>query len=104
MMVRKGIQGMEYNKRKERTIISIMDTIVLESKLHIPVQPQRIVPHPRLRAALDHQVAHYKLTLVSAPAGYGKTTLLAEWAHATNLAVVWLTVTGEEDDTESFLR
>lgn len=81
-----------------------MDTIVLESKLHIPIQRQRIVPRPRLQTALEHQVPHYKLTLVSAPAGYGKTTLLAEWARATKLSVAWLSITGEEDDTESFLR
>jgi len=81
-----------------------MDMIVLESKLHIPVQPQRIVPRPRLQTALEHQVPHYSLTLVTAPAGYGKTTLLAEWARATDLSVAWLSITGEEDDAESFLR
>lgn len=81
-----------------------MDKIVLESKLHIPVQPQRIVPRPHLQTVLEHQVLRCKLTLVSAPAGYGKTTLLAEWARATSLSVAWLSITGEENDTESFLR
>lgn len=81
-----------------------MDKIVLESKLQIPVTRQRIVLRPRLQTTLEHQVDHYKLTLVSAPAGYGKTTLLAEWARATKLSVAWLSITGEEDDTESFLR
>ncbi len=81
-----------------------MGMIVLESKLHIPVQPQRIVPRPRLRIALDHQIVHHKLTLISAPAGYGKTTFLAEWARASSLTVAWLSIDGDEDDAESFLR
>ena len=70
-------------------ILPIMETTVLESKLHIPIQSQRIVPRPRLQTALENQVARCKLTFVSAPAGYGKTTLLAEWARATDLPVAW---------------
>ena len=81
-----------------------MGTIVLESQLHIPVQPQRIVPRPRLLTVLEHQIAHHKLTLISAPAGYGKTTLLAEWARTSSLPVAWLSITGEEDSVERFLR
>ena len=81
-----------------------MGTIVLESKLFIPIQPQWLVPRPRLRTALDNEATHYKLILISAPAGYGKTTLLAEWARASSLTVAWLSITGEEDDVEFFLR
>ena len=81
-----------------------MSTIVLENKLYIPVQPQRFVPRPRLQTALDNEVTHYKLLLISTPAGYGKTTLLAEWARASNLPVAWLSITGEENDVEQFLR
>jgi LuxR family transcriptional regulator, maltose regulon positive regulatory protein len=81
-----------------------MSTIVLESKLHIPVQPQRGIHRPHLRTALEHQVIRYKLTLLSAPAGYGKTTLLAEWARASKFPVVWLSITQEEDNVERFLR
>ena len=81
-----------------------MDTIVLESKLFIPVQPQWLVPRPRLLKALEQDVTHYKLTLILAPAGYGKTTILAEWSRASSLTVAWLSITGEEDDVELFLR
>ena len=81
-----------------------MGTIVLESKLQIPIQPQKIVPRTNLRTALDQELTHYKLILISAPAGYGKTTLLAEWARASSLPVAWLSITGEEDDVERFLR
>ena len=81
-----------------------MSTTVLESKIHIPVQSQRTVPRLHLLSILEHQKANHKLTLISAPAGYGKTTLLAEWARASSLPVAWLSITGEEDDVESFLR
>ncbi|HEY3473322.1 MAG TPA: hypothetical protein VGK56_01860, partial [Anaerolineales bacterium] len=81
-----------------------MSTTVLESKVHIPVQSQRTVPRLHLLSILEHQRANHKLTLISAPAGYGKTTLLAEWARASSLPVAWLTITGEEDNIESFLR
>ena len=81
-----------------------MSTTVLESKIHIPVQSQRTVPRPHLLSILEHQISDHNLTLISAPAGYGKTTLLAEWARASNLRVAWLSITGEEDDVESFLR
>lgn len=82
----------------------LMGMNLLESKLQIPVQPQRIVSRPRLRTTLEHQIARHKLTLVSAPAGYGKTTLLADWARLSSLPVAWLSITGEEEDEESFLR
>ena len=81
-----------------------MSTFVLESKLHIPVQPQRVIHRPHLQSALEQQVTRYKLTLLSAPAGYGKTTLLAKWARASKFPVVWLSITQEEDNVERFLR
>jgi LuxR family maltose regulon positive regulatory protein len=81
-----------------------MGTIVLESKIHIPVQSQSTILRPHLLSILERQISDQNLTLISAPAGYGKTTLLAEWARASHLRVAWLSITGEEDDVESFLR
>ena len=51
---------------------------LLETKLYLPVPPRGLVPRPQLRERLDRG-AGSKLMLVSAPAGFGKTTLLAEW-------------------------
>jgi LuxR family maltose regulon positive regulatory protein len=45
-----------------------------------------------------------KLIVLSAPAGYGKTTLLCQWAHASHARVVWLSVGAEENDPERFFR
>jgi LuxR family maltose regulon positive regulatory protein len=53
---------------------------------------------------LEHNLAQRKLTLVSAPAGYGKSTLLGAWAHASRFPVAWLSLTDEEHDVLAFLR
>jgi LuxR family transcriptional regulator, maltose regulon positive regulatory protein len=56
-------------------------TLLLETKLYVPPASRRLVPRPRLSERLDRGAAA-KLMLVSAPAGFGKTTLLAEWLAA----------------------
>jgi hypothetical protein len=53
---------------------------LLTTKLYIPPPRSNLVPRPNLVLRLDEglQLGH-KLTLISAPAGFGKTTLLSEW-------------------------
>lgn len=58
----------------------------------------------RLVDALERRIVDYKLILLSAPAGYGKTTLLAQWADASRFPVAWLSVSEEDNDLERFLR
>ena len=55
---------------------------LLETKLYIPKLRRGQVARPRLRERLSRGIER-KLTLVSAPAGFGKTTLLAEWLATT---------------------
>ena len=54
---------------------------LLETKLYTPRWLTGLVSRPRLIERLD-QGTERKLTLISAPAGFGKTTLLAEWLAA----------------------
>ena len=54
---------------------------LLETKFYVPRSRRDLVPRPRLAERLDRGSAS-KLTLVSAPAGFGKTTLLTEWLAA----------------------
>jgi LuxR family transcriptional regulator, maltose regulon positive regulatory protein len=69
---------------------------LVETKLHPPKLRGGLVARPRLRGRL-HRGAASRLTLVSAPAGFGKTTLLAEWLAATpERSVAWLSL--EESD------
>lgn len=81
-----------------------MESSLLRSKLKIPPAPHRLVSRERLLGALDSSLPTCKLALVCAPAGYGKTTLVAHWARNTALRVGWLTVDSEDNDVETFLR
>jgi LuxR family maltose regulon positive regulatory protein len=58
----------------------------------------------RLIDALEQGIPHYKLILISAPAGYGKTTLVTQWALSSRFPIVWLSIGGEDNDLERFLR
>jgi len=76
----------------------------LATKLMIPpLRPQR-VKRPRLLARLDEGLAaERRLTLVSAPAGFGKTTLLSEWAASQDHPVAWLALDEGDNDPMRFL-
>src|SRR3954467_12692711 len=58
----------------------VMAGPLLETKFHVPRRGRGVVPRPRLIEGLTRR-AESALTLVSAPAGFGKTTLLTEWLH-----------------------
>ncbi len=76
---------------------------LLETKLHVP-RRRGLVSRPRLGARLNRG-AEAALTLVSAPAGFGKTTLVAEWvtaASADDRAVGWLSLDERDNDPAVF--
>ena len=81
-----------------------MDTFLLATKLRIPPQPHDAVRRARLIDALERGIPDHKLILISAPAGYGKTTLLTQWAKSTRFPIAWLSISGEANDIERFLR
>jgi LuxR family transcriptional regulator, maltose regulon positive regulatory protein len=77
---------------------------LLETKLHIPRWRRSLVARPRLSERLSRG-AESALTLVSAPAGFGKTTLLAEWlavAAAGERSVAWLSLDQRDNDPALF--
>src|SRR5438132_5590736 len=81
-----------------------MASPLLETKLYVPTRRRDLVPRPRLRERLDRGVES-KLTLVSAPAGFGKTTLLAEWLGAADADVrlaAWLSLDHSDNHPPSF--
>ena len=55
-----------------------MPTPIFATKLYIPLPRPHVVLRPRLIERLNEGL-HRKLTLISAPAGFGKTTLVSEW-------------------------
>ena len=77
---------------------------LLETKLYSPKWRPGLISRPRLIERLD-QGAERKLTLVSAPAGFGKTTLLAEWLAATpasERAAGWVSLDETDNDSALF--
>jgi LuxR family maltose regulon positive regulatory protein len=74
------------------------------TKLRIPPPPRHLVSRSRLIGTLGEAIFDHKLTLVSAPAGYGKTTLLADWARRSDLPVAWLSLGSDDNEFERFLR
>jgi LuxR family maltose regulon positive regulatory protein len=82
-------------------------TPLLQTKLYIPSPRPQPVPCPRLIERLDAGI-HRKLTLISAPAGFGKTTLVGEWIRALDgitppTAIAWLSLDESDNDLTRFL-
>ena len=76
---------------------------LLAAKFHRPAAPRHAVPRPALVARLnDGLAAGRPLTLIAAPAGYGKTTLAAEWAAQIARPVAWLALDEADDDPLRF--
>jgi len=77
---------------------------VLATKLYIPPPRAKIVLRPRLIERLNEGLsAGGKLTLISAPAGFGKTTLVSEWVAGYQRPVAWLSLDEGDNDPTRFL-
>jgi LuxR family maltose regulon positive regulatory protein len=79
-----------------------MPTPILATKLYIPRLRPNVVSRPRLLERLNEGL-HRKLTLISAPAGFGKTTLLGAWVALIERPVAWLSLDEGENDPAPFL-
>ncbi|HSR31646.1 MAG TPA: LuxR C-terminal-related transcriptional regulator [Anaerolineae bacterium] len=77
---------------------------ILQTKLYIPPIQPKLVSRPRLIEQLNEGL-YRKLTLISAPAGFGKTTLLSEWIAGSEprTRVAWLSLDEGDNDTVRFL-
>jgi LuxR family maltose regulon positive regulatory protein len=75
---------------------------ILATKLYIPPLRDHAVARQRLVARVEAGTGR-GLTLISAPAGFGKTTLLSAWVAASGRPVAWLSLDAEESDPARFL-
>jgi LuxR family transcriptional regulator, maltose regulon positive regulatory protein len=80
-----------------------MENTLLATKLHIPPACQILVLRPRLTAILSKTLTN-GLTLVSAPAGYGKSTLVSSWLRDTDVLSAWLSLDEGDNDPIRFLQ
>ena len=85
-----------------RVAVSGQD-VLLATKLHVPGLQPGFVPRPRLVEALGEGLAR-QLILVCAPAGFGKTAVLADWARRGRWPVAWLSLDAGDNDPARFWR
>lgn len=78
---------------------------LLATKLYLPPQPIGYVPRPHLVKRLQQGLEQgQQLTLISAPAGYGKTQLVVEWIRHENLPAAWVSLDTGDNDFVRFVR
>ena len=87
----------------EPTVTAPERDVLLATKLYIPGPRPGQVPRPRLAERLDEGLAR-GLVLVCAPAGYGKTVLLADWTRRGGHPVAWLSLDAGDNDPARFWR
>lgn len=75
--------------------------ILLNTKLHIPPKRSAWVYRETHIQALN-RLTDYKLALIAAPAGYGKTAFVSEWAQQTTFDVAWLSLDAQDNDPVRF--
>jgi LuxR family maltose regulon positive regulatory protein len=81
-----------------------MSETLLRTKLFVPPLRPNLVPRSQLVELLNLGVQQgHKLTLISAPAGFGKTTLLSEWVSQSDDPVAWLSLEEDDNDRVRFL-
>lgn len=75
---------------------------ILTTKLHIPPTRSKAVKRPHLMEQLEAGLSG-KLTLISAPAGFGKSTLVSEWIMSSQQSAAWLSLDEGDRDPFDFL-
>src|SRR5215210_201086 len=79
-----------------------MPTPILATKLYVLPPRPKVVLRPRLIERLNDGL-HHRLTLISAPAGFGKTTLISEWLAGQPRPAAWLSMDEGDNDPTRFL-
>lgn len=87
-----------YGRNSFKCEYKSMNMTILATKLFIPVPRTKVVQRPRLIDRLNEGLDR-KLTLISASAGFGKTTLVSEWVAGCDRPVAWLSL--DEGDIDS---
>ncbi|MBN8560120.1 MAG: hypothetical protein J0L70_06325 [Leptolyngbya sp. UWPOB_LEPTO1] len=78
-----------------------MSSPLLATKFYVPPTRSRLVKREHLIEQLNQGIDH-PLILISAPAGFGKTTLLSEWQPRTHLKTSWLSLDPRDNDSTRF--
>ncbi len=96
-------KGNELTSQKTGPSMAHLSTdLLLTTKLHVPRPRPRLVHRPRLIQWLQ-QSKERALTLISAPIGFGKSTLLSDWLASCAIPVAWLSLEPEDNEPVRFL-
>lgn len=79
-----------------------MSAPILATKIYVPSPRARLVHRRRLTDRINESLSK-RLILVSAPAGFGKTTLLSDWAAGSDRSIAWLSLEETDSDPRRFL-
>src|SRR5436309_3287236 len=91
-----GENGLGSGWRREKV------TPILATKLYLPRLRPNLVSRPRLIERLNEGL-HRNLTLIAAPTGSGKTTLISQWVASCDRQVAWLSLDEGDSDPSRFL-
>jgi ATP/maltotriose-dependent transcriptional regulator MalT len=95
-------KGNDPTDHNVKHILSDLSTeLLLATKLYVPVPRSPMVHRPRLIQQLQ-QGMNRALTLISAPVGFGKSTLLSEWLPSRNIRAAWLSLEPLDNDPSRF--
>ena len=84
------------------SIAHLSNDVLLATKLHVPRPRPHLVHRPRLIQRLQQSMER-ALTLISAPIGFGKSTLLSDWLASSAIPVAWLSLDPEDNEPVRFL-
>lgn len=79
------------------------DSVMLRTKITLPVQHDKLVLRNHLANLLD-KGRRTRLTTICAPAGFGKTTLLSQWADNASFPIIWISLDDKDNDLMRFWR
>lgn len=81
-----------------------MDQLRTAARFRVPLLPEPLVSRRRLLDLLEREIPRHKLAVLSAATGYGKTTLLAQWARMSRCEVVWLSLDADDNGVDQLFR
>jgi LuxR family maltose regulon positive regulatory protein len=94
--------GIPFDRKTRPEPFLLPSDPLLVTKLHVPRPRPHLVHRPRLIQCLQQGIER-ALTLVSAPVGFGKSTLLSDWLASCAISVAWLSLEPQDDEPVRFL-
>jgi LuxR family maltose regulon positive regulatory protein len=80
------------------------DPVLIRTKFSRPPSRPEFVERPRLLDRLAQAIEQHRIILVSAPPGFGKTTLATQWLERQHVPAAWLALDNSDSDPERFVR